>query len=176
MSDPVIPDTSTSAPADPHADPPTASPLERERDDLHDRLLRTTAEFDNYRKRTERERREWLEGAVADLVRDLLPIVDDLERALAAAAPDSDAIGADPVAALRQGVELIHRQTLDVLRRRGIEPLDVIGQPFDPNWHEAVGQEPANGRPDGEIVTEVRRGYRLGQRLVRPAMVRVARA
>ncbi|MFI5177085.1 MAG: nucleotide exchange factor GrpE [Vicinamibacterales bacterium] len=143
--------------------------LTRERDELRDRLLRATAEFDNYRKRTERERRELNEAAATDLIRDVLPVLDDFERALAAP-------GWDRTGAARQGVELIHRQFLETLRRRGVEPLDVVGLPFDPLWHEAVAAEPAAGRPDGEITAEIRRGYRIGQRLLRPAQVRVARA
>ncbi len=162
------------------ADAPATDALTRERDELKDRLLRTAAEFDNYRKRTERERREVREAAAADLIRDLLPVVDDLERALtaAAAAPEDGAAGGEEpgLTAFRDGVELIHRQVLDVLRRRGVEPLEVTDQPFDPNWHEAVVYEPAEGRPDGEIIGEVRRGYRLGDRLLRAAMVRVAKA
>jgi molecular chaperone GrpE len=141
--------------------------LRRERDELRDRLLRATAEFDNYRKRTERERRELSEAASIDLIKDVLPVVDDFERALAAPGWD---------AGTRRGVELIHRQLLDTLRRRGVEPLDVVGKAFDPSWHEAVAAEPAGGRPDGEITAEVRRGYRLGQRLLRPAQVKVTRA
>jgi molecular chaperone GrpE len=106
-------------------------------------------------------------------------VVDDLERALEAvqaSAGDADGDDATPLQGFRDGVELIRRQVLEVLRRRGVEPLDVLDQPFDPNWHEAVMYEPADGRPDGEIIGEVRRGYRLGDRLLRPAMVRVAKA
>jgi molecular chaperone GrpE len=125
--------------------------VRRERDDLRDRLLRMTAEFDNYRKRTDRERRELSEAASIDLIRDVLPVIDDFERALAAP-------GWEP--GTRRGIELIH----------------VLGLPFDPSWHEAVAADPADGRPDGEITAEVRRGYRLGQRLLRPAQVKVARA
>jgi molecular chaperone GrpE len=150
------------------AEDPMAA-LQQERDDLQERLLRSAAEFDNYRKRTERERRELSDAVAADLIRDLLPVVDDLERAIAAAA-DS----ADPV--LRSGVELIHRQLLDVLKRRGAEPFETIGQDFDPAWHESIASEPAAGRRDGEIVGEIRRGYRIGRKLVRPAMVKVAKA
>lgn len=143
--------------------------LRRERDELHDRLLRSVAEFDNYRKRTERERRELAERALAAVVEDLLPIVDDLERALAAAEDRADQ-------SLRDGVVLIHRGLLDLLRRRGVEPFDAVGQMFDPEWHEAVAGEPADGRPDGEITRELRRGYRIGQRLLRAAQVTVAKA
>jgi molecular chaperone GrpE len=156
--------------------PEAGGALRRERDDLYDRLLRTTAEFDNYRKRTDRERRDLREMIAADVVHELLPVVDDLERALAAArAPEADA-DAVPLDSFRRGVELIHRQILDLLRRRGVEPLEVVGEPFDPNWHEAVGHDPADGRADGEVTAEVRRGYRIGQRLLRAAMVRVAKA
>jgi molecular chaperone GrpE len=146
----------------------------RERDELRDRLLRTAAEFDNYRKRTERERREQAEYAAADLIRDLLPVVDDLERAVAA--PVEPGPGAERIAAYRGGLDLIRRQFLEVLKRRGVAALDVVGQPFDPQWHEALAQEPADGRPDGEITAEIRRGYRLGQRLLRAALVKVAQA
>jgi molecular chaperone GrpE len=184
---PAVTSAEAAAAADPaEADPPAVDPaaeapaggqtladVTRDRDDLHDRLLRTAAEFDNFRKRTERERRELHEAAAADLIRDLLPVVDDLERALAAAPADR---GADTLEGFREGVELIHRQVLDVLRRRGVQPIETEGQPFDPNWHEAVVYESADGRPDGEIIGEVRRGYRLGQRLLRPSMVRVAKA
>jgi len=142
--------------------------LQQERDDFRERLLRTTAEFDNYRKRTDRERRELSEVVVADLVRDILPVLDDFERALAAPA--------DETSAFRRGVELIHRQLLEALRKRGVEPLAVVGQDFDPNWHEAVGQDPIDGHREGEITTEVRRGYRIGQRLLRPSWVKVAKA
>jgi molecular chaperone GrpE len=151
---------------------PAAAPddaLRRERDELYDRLLRVTAEFDNYRKRTERERRELSEAAGLDVIRDLLPVIDDLERALAVPAE----AGGERY---REGVELIRRQLLDVVRRRGVEALDVVGQMFDPEWHEAVGHDQANGRPDGEITAEFRRGYRIGSRLLRPAMVKVAKA
>ncbi len=151
------------------SDPLTA--LQQERDELYDRLLRMTADFDNYRKRTERERRELSDAVAADLVRDVLPAIDDLERALAAPASD------DSTPAYRRGVELIHRRLLDALRTRGVEPMDVLGKEFDPNWHEAVAHDPATDeRREGEITAELRRGYRIGPRLLRPAQVKVAKA
>jgi molecular chaperone GrpE len=147
------------------------SELQQERDELFDRVLRLTAEFDNYRKRTDRERRELAEAASVDLIVDLLPVIDDFDRALDASAGAPDASG------LRKGVELIHRRLLDAIRKRGVETLEVIGQTFDPAWHEAVASEPAApGQRDGEITAEIRRGYRIGQRLLRPAMVKVAKA
>ncbi len=144
-----------------------AARVEQERDAYRDQLLRLRAEFDNVRKRNERERLQMFGRATEEAVRDFLPIVDDLERALAA--DTGDAAGS-----FHQGVEMIHKQMLEVLRRRGVEPIDSIGQDFDPNIHEAVAYEPAAGRREGEIIGELRRGYRLGDRLVRPAMVRVA--
>lgn len=142
-----------------------------ELDALRDRLLRVSAEFDNYRKRTERERREIVERAAEGVLSDLLPIVDDFERALAVE-PDESA-----VSAYRAGVELIHRQLLDLLARRGVTPIEALGQDFDPHLHQAVATEPVtNGHRDGEIVEELRRGYRLGDRLLRPSIVKVAKA
>ncbi len=147
--------------------------LQRERDELYDRLLRTTAEFDNYRKRVERERREWSEAAIADVIRELLPVIDDFERALSVSVePGAPAAAAQ----YRDGVDLIRRQLLEVLRRHGVEPFDAVGRDFDPEWHEAVITEPADGYREGEITAELRRGYRIGQRLLRPAMVKVAKS
>lgn len=139
----------------------------QERDQYRDQLLRARAEFDNFRKRMERERLQMAARASEDAVRDFLPIVDDLERALAADTGDAGST-------IHQGVEMIHRQMLEMLRRRGIEPIDAIGEDFDPNIHEAVAYEPAAGRREGEIIGELRRGYRMGDRLLRPSMVRVA--
>jgi molecular chaperone GrpE len=143
--------------------------LQRQRDDLYDRLLRKTAEFDNYRKRVERDRQSMAEGVTGDVVRDLLPLVDDLERALKV---DTGAEGAE---AYRKGVELIHRQLLEILRKRGVEPIDALGADFDPHFHQAIAYEPAAGRREGEVIEEFGRGYMLGDRLIRPAMVKVAK-
>ena len=143
--------------------------LKQQRDEYYDRLLRKTAEFDNYRKRTDRERVQLSEAAAADLIEELLPLVDDMERALKADA------GQDGVEAIRRGVELIHKQLLETLRKRGVKPLEVLGADFDPHYHMAVAHEPADGRREGEIVEEFRRGYMLGDRLLRPAMVKVAK-
>ena len=134
-----------------------------------DRLLRTTAEFDNYRKRTERERREIADRTVESLLLDLVGVVDDFERALRA---DADGGSAD---AYRQGVELIHRRVLDLLERRGVTPIDAVGADFDPNVHQAVTTEAAGDHRDGEVTEQFRRGYKIGERLLRPAMVKVAR-
>ena len=140
----------------------------RQRDEYYDLLLRKTAEFDNYRKRTDRERRELAEYAAADLLGELLPVVDDLERALAAPADESSA------EAYRAGVELIHKQMLDLLAKRGVSPIEAVGQPFDPNFHQAVAREVSEPERDGLVIDEFRRGYMLGNRLLRAAMVKVA--
>jgi len=134
----------------------------------HDRLLRTTAEFDNYRKRTERERREFTDRTVESLLLDLVGIVDDFERAISAEAGGG-------VEAYRQGIDLIHRRVLELLSRRGVTPIEAEGEDFDPNLHQAVTTEPAGDRRDGEVVEQFRRGYMIGGRLLRPAMVKVAR-
>jgi len=143
--------------------------LQKQRDDYYDRLLRKTAEFDNYRKRTDRERVQLSEAAAADLIEELLPIVDDMERALKADA------GSEATEAIRRGVELIHKQLLETLRKRGVRPIESLGADFDPHFHQAVAHEPADGRREGEVVEEFSRGYMLGDRLLRPAMVKVAK-
>ena len=148
------------------------SPLEtlrREKDALQDRLLRTAAEFDNYRKRVERDRRERAEALTADALSDLLPIIDDLERALKA--PSGGDV--DP---FRKGVELIHRQMTELLRKRGVKTIDAVGTDFDPRYHQAVVQESSPDHREGEVMEEFARGYMLGDRLLRPAMVKVAKA
>jgi molecular chaperone GrpE len=135
----------------------------------YDLLLRKTAEFDNYRKRTERDRQSLNEAAAASMIEELLPLVDDLERALKAEP------GAEGAETYRRGVELIHKRLEDILRRRGVRPIEALGADFDPNFHEAVAHEPAEGRRDGEVIEEFRRGYMLGDRLLRPSMVKVAK-
>jgi molecular chaperone GrpE len=143
--------------------------LQRQRDEYKDLLLRKTAEFDNYRKRTERDRLAVTEAAAADLIGELLPLVDDLERALEAEA------GAGTVDAYRRGVELIHQQLRELLRKRGVRPIDAVGADFDPHYHQAVSHEVVPGHRDGEVVEEFRTGYMLGDRLLRPSMVKVAK-
>jgi len=152
------------------ADAPPASEAERQRDEYYDLLLRKTAEFDNFRKRTERERQTLADAAAADLLGELLPLVDNLERALQVDAGD------DSTGAYRRGVELIHKQLLDVLAKRGVRPIEALGADFDPYYHQAVSHEAAEGRREGEVIEEFRRGYMLNDRLLRPAMVKVAKA
>jgi molecular chaperone GrpE len=143
--------------------------LRAERDELYNRLLRTSAEFDNYRKRVDKERREQAEWAAADVLSDVLAVLDDFERALATEAPPE-------AAPYRDGVELIHRQLGELLRKRGVTAIEALGADFDPHVHQAVAYEESPGAREGEVVGELRRGYRLGDRLLRPAFVKVAKA
>ena len=152
------------------ADTQNNDPLEelrREKDSLQDRLLRTAAEFDNYRKRVERERRDLADYMKADILAEILPIVDNFERALQAPSSDIDS--------LRKGVELIHKQMHDFLRKRGVTPIEALGADFDPNFHQAVIHETSPSHRDGEVIEELQRGYMLGDKLLRPAMVKVAK-
>jgi molecular chaperone GrpE len=143
--------------------------LKRERDDLYDRLLRATAEFDNYRKRIDRERRAQADYAIVDLLQELLLVVDDFDIALNANAGDT-------AGAYKKGVELIHAKLHDLLRKQRVTPIEALGADFDPNIHQAVVHEASPGHRDGEVIEELRRGYMLGDRLLRPAMVKVAKA
>jgi len=147
---------------------PALEELQRERDDYYDRWLRKSAEFDNYRKRIERERREQGDQAVTALLLELLRIVDDFDRALTAEVDDSGA-------SYRKGVELIHAKLNDLLRKHGVRPIDAVGADFDPNLHQAVVQEETSGHRDGEVMSELQKGYMIGDRLLRPAMVKVAK-
>ena len=142
--------------------------LQRERDDYQDRWMRKSAEFDNYRKRIERERREHADQKVVDLLLELLLVVDDFDRALTVEAAD--------VPSYRKGVELIHTKLQDLLRKHNVKPIDSIGADFDPNLHQAVAHEVSPEHREGEVIGELRRGYMMGDRLLRPAMVRVAKS
>jgi molecular chaperone GrpE len=142
--------------------------LQRERDDYKDRWLRKGAEFDNYRKRVERERREQADQAVVDLLQELLLVVDDFDRALT--------VGGDEGGAYRKGVELIHGKLHDLLRKQGVTAMDVLGADFDPNVHMAVMHEESPEHREGEVIGELQKGYLLHDRLLRPAMVKVAKA
>jgi molecular chaperone GrpE len=150
-----------------------ASDLQRERDEYYDRWLRKSAEFDNYRKRVERERRELADQSVVNLLQDLLLVVDDFDRALTVDAGERNEANA---AAYRKGVELIHAKLHDILRRMGVSPIEALGADFDPNLHQAVMQESSPDHREGSVTAELRKGYMLHDRLLRPAMVKVAKA
>jgi molecular chaperone GrpE len=139
--------------------------LRREIADLRDRSTRTLADFDNFRKRSERERQETRKYALVDPLRDFLEIMDNLDLALAAAGSADD---------LKRGVEMIHRQMADLLRRFGVQEVQALGQPFDPALHEAVSREEDPTVKAPTVTGEMRRGYRIHDRLLRPSMVKVS--
>jgi molecular chaperone GrpE len=141
--------------------------LSEERSDLYDKLLRKQAEFENFRKRGEREMQEAYVRARADLLTDLLPVLDNFDLAV----QHADTTNPD---AVREGVHLIHKQLFDSLFRLGLEPIEADGQPFDPELHEAVATEPTDEAPDHTVLIVLQRGYRLGDRMLRPARVKVA--
>jgi molecular chaperone GrpE len=167
MSDEPV--TDTPEPVDALVSTDQVSDLQRERDDYYDRWLRKTAEFENYRKRVDRERREQADQHVVDILLDLLTVVDDFDRALTV----EPSGGSD---AYRKGVELIHGKLHDLLRKRGVRPIEALGADFDPNLHQAVIQEVSPDHREGEVIGELRRGYMIGDRLLRPSMVKVAKA
>ncbi|HEV2423877.1 MAG TPA: nucleotide exchange factor GrpE [Terriglobia bacterium] len=138
-----------------------------EKQDLYDRLLRKQAELENVKKRTEREKEDFLKHATADLVRALLPALDSFERALKHRDPR---VPAD----FYKGVELIHREFVEVLKRAGLEPIETKSALFDPHLHQAVERVESRDHRDQEIVEELQRGYKLKSRLLRPAIVKVA--
>lgn len=163
-------DGSVSEPAE--ASPPNELPVSRaeydqlktERDQLLDRLARMQAEFENARKRAERERVEFRDYATGSVVEQFLPVVDNFELALKSAGSAEQ---------LRSGVELIVKQMEDILRQMQVSPLPTVGEPFDPRVHEALGSVDRDDLPDQHVAEEIRRGYRLRERLLRPALVRV---
>lgn len=176
------------APADkpaPEAPEDHEQKIERDLDELSARAekadeylelaQRTKADFENYRRRAAREAAAAQERGLIKLARELLPAVDNLDRALAAAQTDSDGAGReDEEATLISGIELVQADVMAALARVGIEPYSPDGEPFDPEWHEAVAQQPVEGAPAGMVVEVYQRGYRLGDNVLRPARVVVA--
>ena len=143
--------------------------LTAERASLYDKLIRRQAEFENYRKRVERERGELYQHGRDDVLLQFLPVVDNFERALSSLeTSEGDA------EALRHGVELIHKQFKDALSKFGLEAVEAVGQTFDPHVHEAVTTEATDKHKENTVIQEFQRGYRIGDRLLRPAKVKVA--
>jgi len=136
-----------------------------EKADLQDRMLRVRAEFDNFRKRSERERGDFIQFAAMDMVKDVLPVLDDFERALKVETADRE---------YAKGVELIYQRLFETLKKMGLEPIETEGKRFDPNVHQAVERVPSEEAEDQAILGEFQRGYNFKGRLLRPAMVRVA--
>ena len=139
--------------------------LAADKADLVDRMLRTRAEFDNARRRSDRERSDYLQFAAMDLVRDILPILDDFERALNVETADRN---------YAKGVELIYQRLFETVKKMGLEPIDTAGKPFDPNLHQAVERVQTEDAEDQTVLGEFQRGYNFKGKLLRPAMVKVA--
>ncbi len=134
-----------------------------------DRIIRLQADFDNFRKRTAREKSELADVIEQAFLKDLLPLLDNLSRATQAA---ENAEQAD-VDTLRKGIEMIRQETVAVMGKHGLEPIDTQGKPFDPNYHQAVGTVKDESKPDGTIAAELQRGYIARGRVIRPSMVQV---
>lgn len=139
--------------------------LRVERDELRETLLRRQAEFENFRKRTERERVEQAQYASMDVVGDLLPILDDFERALAADSTSPE---------YAKGVQMIYQRMAESLKKTGLEPIEATGKPFDPHLHQAIDRVETNDAPDNSVLSEYQRGYHFKGKLLRPSMVKVA--
>ena len=141
--------------------------LKEERDQLFDRLARLQAEFDNYRKRSAREQQDFRDYALANAVGSLLPVMDSLDLALKNSAGEKSEV--------RSGVELVRKQFADALAKLGLREVPAEGEPFDPQYHQAIEMVESDQVPDHHVLQALQRGYKLKDRLIRPAMVRVAR-
>jgi len=147
---------------------PTASiesQLAVENAEYKDRILRTLADFDNFRRRAERDRSEYIQFAAMEIVRDLLPVLDDFKRALKVETPDAE---------YAKGVELIYQRMFEILKKAGLEPIDAAGKPFDPNRQQAVDRVHTDEFEDQTVLEEYQSGYNFKGKLLRPAMVKVA--
>lgn len=152
---------------------PTAAERELEAqrklaDEHYQRYLRTQADFDNFRRRSRQEKEDFAKYASAKLIEQLLPIVDNFERALAASKDNTDS------EALLKGVDMIHRQLEQVLAQEGLKPIEAVGQPFNPEYHQAIMQVESEDHEEGVVLEEVQKGYILKDKVIRPAMVKVS--
>ncbi len=150
--------------------------LKEEAGRLKDQLLRTLAEMDNLRKRTEREKAEATLYAASNFARDILSVSDNLTRALDMAHADALKEAPEPVKNLVAGVEMTNRELLNVFERHGITRIDPMGEKFDPHYHQAMFEVPTNEDPPGTVVQVMQAGFKIGERILRPALVGVAKA
>jgi molecular chaperone GrpE len=141
-------------------------------DEYWDRFVRLNAEFDNFKKRAARERSEAVKYANEALMERLIPTLDHFEMAMAAVQNVDD----KSVASIKMGIEMVHNQLKSTLKEAGLEEVDALGKAFDPVWHEAVSQKETTEVPEGQVVEQARKGYKLNERLIRPANVVVAKA
>jgi molecular chaperone GrpE len=140
--------------------------VKSERDALLDRLARAQAEFENARRRAAKEQQEYRDFAITDAIKPLLPVIDSFERALQVKSESKD---------FRNGIELIYKQLQDALAKLGVRVIPAKGEPFDPHYHEAIEMVETEDAPDHQVIEELQRGYKLKDRLLRPAMVKVAK-
>lgn len=139
--------------------------LAADKADLKDRLLRALADFDNFRRRAERDRSEYVQFAAMEMVRDLIPILDDFRRAVKVETADKE---------YAKGIELIDQRVFETLKKAGLEPIEAAGKRFDPNLHQAVDRVQSKELPDQTVLEEYQSGYNFKGKLLRPAMVKVA--
>jgi molecular chaperone GrpE len=159
-------DTVTDSAADPTAQLRSErDQFKADRDEVKELLLRRQAEFDNFRKRTERERSEYLQYAGMEAVRELLPVLDDFERALKAESGNAE---------YAKGVEMIYNRMYEALKKLGLEPIETAGAQFDPHLHQAIERVETSDAPDNAVLGEFQRGYHYKGKLLRPSMVKVA--
>jgi molecular chaperone GrpE len=158
-------------PAEEGSFPERLAAAESKSDENYERLLRLTAEFENYKKRVEREMNDFRKFANESLMKEILPVVDNLERALAIECKHDD----DAFKGLKEGVEMTLKGLTDSLEKFGVVPLEAMGEPFDPNFHQAVSQEESDEHPDSTVFKELQKGYLINDRLLRPSMVIVSR-
>jgi len=153
---------------EPSAEDPRLAQLEKQVEDGQQRLLRAQADFDNYRRRTVKEKEELAKYASSKLIGELIPVVDNFERALAAAESGGDK------ESLAKGVDMIFRQLMQVLEQEGLKAMDAVGQPFNPEFHQAIMQVESEEHDEGIVVEEVQKGYVIKEKVLRPAMVKVS--
>ena len=167
MPEAVDAETATKAATTETAATPPAETAESVRAELMDRILRLQADFDNYRRRTRQEQSELSAFVTQNLIKELLPIIDNFERALSSRPTD------DP-SGFGAGVEMIFRQLYGVLEKQGITTVDAVGSLFDPNRHEAILKDTESDQPEGTVVADLQKGYAVGGKVIRPALVKVA--
>ena len=158
-------ETNVSEAAEEASNAPLEAQLVAEKAEYKDRMLRTLADFDNFRRRAERDRSEYVQFAAMEIVRDLLPVLDDFQRALKVETPDAE---------YAKGVELIYQRLFEILKKAGLEPIDAAGKPFDPNRQQAVDRVHTDEFEDQTVLEEYQSGYNFKGKLLRPAMVKVA--
>lgn len=151
----------------PEAKKPEENPAVKQLAEMKDRYIHLLADFDNFRKRQTREREEWILRANESLLKDFLPVVDHLELAIGK-------VKKEEKNAFTEGIELVYKQFLSVLEKHDVTPVDAAGEPFNPDWHEALSQMPSETVPENTVIQQYRRGYALGGKLLRPAQVIVS--